>query len=151
MSESKVIPHEKLYQMESAIGAQSGSKVYHLDELPLLDSRHDGRQKKVIINAKMFNTQMLVDMLTYRPGGSSPLHYHQGTEHFFFVLGGRGRIEIEGESYELREGTIVWVAEGDKHKLYADEDSELRLLEFFSSGKHETVFLEQSCQWKPLS
>lgn len=151
MSESKAIPHEQLYQMVSTIGAPSGSKVYHLDELPLLDSRHDGRQKKVIINAKIFPTRMLVDVLTYRPGGHSPLHYHKGTEHFFFVLGGRGRIEIEGKEYPLKEGTVVWVAEGDKHKLYADPDSELRLLEFFSAGKHETVFLEQSCQWQPRS
>lgn len=147
MAKSEPIPHEKLYQMENTIGAPSGSKVYHLDELRLLDSPHDGRKKTVIINEKMVNTRMLVDILTYRPGATSPLHYHQGTEHFFFVFGGRGRIEIEGREYRLKEGTCVWLQDGDKHKLYSDPDSELRLLEFFSSGKHETVFLERGCQW----
>lgn len=148
MSESKSIPHEKLHQMESAIGVHRGSKVYHLEDLSRLDSRHDGRKKKVIINEKMVETQILVDVLTYEPDATSPLHYHKGTEHFFFVLGGRGHIEIEGTAYELKEGTVVWVAEGDRHKLYSKPDSELRLLEFFSSGKHETRFLEQGCQWE---
>ncbi|MFQ5851133.1 MAG: hypothetical protein ACE5JU_11175 [Candidatus Binatia bacterium] len=50
------------------------------------------------------------------------------TEDFFSVLGGRRRIEIEGKQYGL--------------------NSQLRLLEFFSWGRHETVFLEQGCECK---
>jgi mannose-6-phosphate isomerase-like protein (cupin superfamily) len=77
------------------------------------------------------------------------LHYHRGTEHFFFVLGGRGRIVINDREYPLRPHTVVWIAEGDVHKVYADPDSRLQFLEYFSKGRHETVFMEQACEWQP--
>src|SRR3989304_5203744 len=46
-------------------------------------------------------------------------------------------------------GRGVWIASGDAHKVYADADGALTFRESFSRGEHETVFLEQACEWRP--
>lgn len=144
-----VAHHDLAHAAVGVAGALTGSRVFHLDEVPRLGSEHDGRTKRVLLNTAMAGTDMLVDVLDYAPGGTSPLHYHRGTEHFFYVLEGRGRIVINGQEFALRPDTVVWIADGDIHKVYADPDAPLRFLEYFSKGRHETVFLEQACAWRP--
>ncbi len=150
VGEGSVIPHHKLFETEvgAAIEAR-GSKAFHLDDVPELVSVHDGRRKKVLFNSASTAADLRVDVVSVVPGGSSPLHYHRGTDHFFFILDGRGRIVIEDRSYPLRAGTVVWIADGDPHQVFADPESPLTFLEYFSRGQHETVFLGQGCEWRP--
>jgi quercetin dioxygenase-like cupin family protein len=149
MTEGKVVvPHEALAEAEAVVGRGSGSKVFHLEEVPVLASAHDGRRKQVLLNRTNTGAPLLVDVVRLPPGGSSPVHLHRGTEHFFYVLAGRGRIGIGQQLFPLRPGSVVWVAEGDVHQLLADADCELTLLEYFSQGRHETVFLGPACAWE---
>lgn len=150
--EDEGIPHHRLIDTDFGItSGPPGSRVIYLDDVPELKSEHDGRKKKVLLNTPVTGAELLVDILDYAPGGTSPLHYHRGTEHFFYVLDGRGRIVIKDKEYPLRAGTVVWIADGEVHKVYADPDEHLRFLEYFSRGHHETVFIEQACEWKPKS
>jgi quercetin dioxygenase-like cupin family protein len=147
--EGESIPHHRLIDAHVGIAAEpGGSVVFHLDDVPELSSQHDGRRKKVLLNAPITGKELLVDVLDYAPGGTSPLHYHRGTDHFFYVLDGRGRIVINDREYPLRPHTVVWIADGDAHKVFADPDSHLQFLEYFSRGHHETVFMEQACGWR---
>jgi len=144
------IPHHRLHDSDvGVIGRGVGSKVFHVDEITELVSRHDGRRKKILLNTTNTGSPLLVDIVSYAPGGTSPLHFHREIDHFFFVLGGRGRIVIEGRHHPLRAGCVVWIAAGDGHKVYADPDSPLTFLEYFSRGEHETVFVEPACEWRP--
>lgn len=142
------VPHEALADTEQVVGRGPGSKVFHLEEVPELVSVHDGRRKRVLLNHTNTGSSLLVDVVTVAPGSASPVHLHRGTEHFFLVLAGRGRIRIGDAEFPLRAGSVVWVAEGDIHQLLADPDSELTFLEYFSQGRHETVFLGPACTWR---
>ncbi len=146
----QVIPHRELF--EAAVGSGSlgaGSKVFHLDDVPELASVHDGRTKKILFNRANTGGGFLVDVVTVAPGSSSSQHYHQGTEHFFVILAGRGRIEIKGDSHPVQAGTVAWIANGDVHQVFADPEIPLTFLEYFSHGQHETVFLGPGCEWRP--
>ncbi len=147
MAES--IPHAQLFTATTGVvGRGAGSKVFHVDDIVELASTHDGRRKKILLNATNTGAGLLVDIVAYAPGGTSPLHSHRAIDHFFFVLSGRGRIEINGQAHPLRSGSVVWIAADDPHKVFADADSGLTFLEYFSRGEHETVFLEQGCEWR---
>jgi quercetin dioxygenase-like cupin family protein len=150
MPTEQTIPHAGLHDTEaSVVGEGAESKVFHFDDVPELASLHDGRRKRVLLNATNTGAELLVDVVTVAPGSSSPLHYHKGTEHFFFALDGRGRIVIRDQAHPLRRGSVVWIADGDLHQVFADPDSPLTFLEYFSRGRHETVFMGPSCEWKP--
>ncbi len=144
------VPHHRLFETTVGVmGQGTGSKLFNVDEIPELGSVHDGRQKKILLNATNTGSPLLVDLVSYAPGATSPLHFHRDIDHFFFVLDGRGRIVINGRENPLRAGSVVWIASGDTHKVYADADGALTFLEYFSRGEHETVFLEQACEWRP--
>jgi quercetin dioxygenase-like cupin family protein len=151
MAEQKTreIAHEGLAEAERVLGRGPGSKVFHLEDVPELVSVHDGRRKRVLLNSTNTGGELLVDVVTVAPGSSSPVHFQRGTEHFFYVLAGRGRIRIGDREFPLRAGSVAWVAEGDIHQLLADPDCELAFLEYFSRGRHETVFLGPACTWRP--
>lgn len=150
VSEAEVIPHHKLFEASAGTGAGgAGSKVFHLAEVPELSSLHDGRRKQVLLNRANTSAALLVDVVTVAAGSGSPRHYHKGTDHFFFILDGRGNLEIEGRSYPLQRGSVAWIADGDVHQVFADPASPLMFLEYFSRGDHETVFLGQACAWQP--
>jgi quercetin dioxygenase-like cupin family protein len=146
----QTVPHHGLHKTTvGVVGTGAGSKVFHLDEIAELSSEHDGRRKKLLLNNVNTGAALLVDVVSYAPGGTSPLHFHRAIDHFFFVLEGRGRIVINEKEHRLRAGSVVWIASEDVHKVYADPDSPLTFLEYFSRGEHETVFLEQACEWRP--
>ncbi len=150
VSDEGVIPHHKLFESPAGTGTSgTGSKVFQLDDVAELTSLHDGRRKQVLFNRANTSAELLVDVVTVAPGSSSPRHYHKGTDHFFFILDGVGRLEIDGRSHPLRRGSVAWIADGDIHQVFADPASHLTFLEYFSHGEHETVFLGQACEWQP--
>lgn len=86
--------------------------------------------------------------MTYAPDVGVAEHYHEGTAHFFYVLEGEGVIEIEGRELPLREGSVAWIGEEDRHRFYAREGEGMRVLEYFSNNDHEITFIDnESYTW----
>src|SRR5204863_2337319 len=48
------------------------------------------------------------------------LHYHQRTDELYYVIGGQGRMSLDGKEIELCEGVVVYVPRGVKHKAWGN-------------------------------
>jgi mannose-6-phosphate isomerase-like protein (cupin superfamily) len=48
-------------------------------------------------------------------------HYHRATTEVYYVLEGTGRIELDGEWQRIEPGTMVWIPNGVRHRLVADD------------------------------
>jgi mannose-6-phosphate isomerase-like protein (cupin superfamily) len=48
------------------------------------------------------------------------LHYHERTDEFYYILGGQGRMSLDGEEIELHEGVVVYVPRGVKHRAWGN-------------------------------
>ena len=48
------------------------------------------------------------------------LHYHERTDEIYHIIGGQGRMVLDGEEIELREGVVVYVPRGVKHRAWGD-------------------------------
>ncbi len=48
------------------------------------------------------------------------LHYHERTDEIYYVLGGQGRMRLDASEIELREGVVVYVPRGVKHKAWGN-------------------------------
>lgn len=158
MSESnEVIAHSDLSKSkldaENVATGGEGTAVYHESDVGEMDSLHDGRNKTVLVNRGLIPDagELLVDIVDYGPGVSCPVHYHEGTNHFFYILEGEGVLEVEEEEIELSQGSVAWIGEGDRHRLFAREGQSMRVFEYFSNGDHETVFEGEECSWAPDS
>jgi len=60
----------------------------------------------------------------YKEGGSSPYHFHKGTDanpdgpaHCYMTFKGRGIVEVGDESEEIEPGTLVYFPSGVPHRL----------------------------------
>jgi mannose-6-phosphate isomerase-like protein (cupin superfamily) len=55
-------------------------------------------------------------------GGSTQRHYHKEGEEFYYVLSGRGRMEIDGEVEAVGPGDAVLIPAGAWHEIIAEEE-----------------------------
>ena len=51
------------------------------------------------------------------PGGETERHYHRLSEEFYYVLEGKGFMEIEGETREVTVGDAILIPVGAWHQL----------------------------------
>lgn len=54
-------------------------------------------------------------------GGATERHYHRLSEEFYFILEGRGSMEIDGETREVGPGDAVLIPAGAWHTIRAAE------------------------------
>ncbi|HPZ40366.1 MAG TPA: cupin domain-containing protein [Candidatus Atribacteria bacterium] len=65
-------------------------------------------------------------MFYLKPGTNLGAHYHHQVEEAFFILEGRGFLRTDGGEVAVEKGCALHLAPGEKHDLYAPEDSFLR-------------------------
>jgi mannose-6-phosphate isomerase-like protein (cupin superfamily) len=53
------------------------------------------------------------------PGSSTQRHYHRRSEEFYYLLEGRGMMEIDGEQTEVASGDAILIPAGAWHQIRA--------------------------------
>jgi quercetin dioxygenase-like cupin family protein len=86
-------------------------------------------------------TSSEVFMVELAPGEAPPLHHHDDTEQVFYILQGRGRLEIgrDGQQYPVEPGHVVRIPPGTFHRIICQGDTSLRYLavDCFPAGRPE--------------
>lgn len=54
-------------------------------------------------------------------GSATQRHYHRLAEEFYFILEGRGTMEIDGETRAVGPGDAILIPPGARHTIVADE------------------------------
>jgi uncharacterized cupin superfamily protein len=84
---------------------------------------------KVFVKDLLGLTGMEASLTRMAPGESVPYrHQHRTHEELYVVLGGRGEMQIDGQTFALAEGAVVRVATGGVRAIRAAPDQELRFL-----------------------
>lgn len=55
-------------------------------------------------------------------GSEGDYHAHDTIEQVYYFLGGKGRMKIDEEMYEVREGDAVHIPPQVKHQIFNDGD-----------------------------
>jgi mannose-6-phosphate isomerase-like protein (cupin superfamily) len=66
--------------------------------------------------------------IRHPPGTASQEHYHTEAEEAYFVLEGKGKISIDGETGDIGPGDVVAIAPGQRHKVWQEGQGDLVLL-----------------------
>lgn len=75
-------------------------------------------------------------------GRSTQRHFHRSSEEFYFILSGRGTMEVEGMERPVGEGDAILIPPGSWHRITAVET--LRFLCCCAPPyAHEDTFLEE--------
>lgn len=65
---------------------------------------------------------------TLPASGSTQRHYHRLSEEFYFILEGRGTMEIDGDSCEVGPGDAILIPPGAWHQIRSADEASLRFL-----------------------
>ena len=92
--------------------------IFHQDDLPKLVAVVPGRERTFFVNKELTNIDdMLAGVMEYKAYGSSPYHYHEICEHFYFIMEGRGTVETEEGVRPVGPGDMVFIPAEAKHRL----------------------------------
>jgi len=58
---------------------------------------------------------------TLAAGAATDRHYHRLSEEFYYLLGGRGLMELNGEEREVGPGDVILIPAGAWHQIRALE------------------------------
>ena len=115
--------------------------IFHQDELPKLVSVTPGRERIFFASPELTGMDdMLAGIMRYQKGASSPFHYHENCEHFYFIIEGVGTVETPEGVREVRSGDMIFFEAEDKHRLRAIEP--LFYFEFQAPNRFKTTILE---------
>ncbi len=80
-----------------------------------------------------------VFVVVIEPGEASPLHVHHDTEQIFYVLDGKGSVQIDdsSERYPIKPGDVARIPPHALHRTFCDSAKPLRYLsvDCFVGGK----------------
>ena len=81
---------------------------------------------KVFLKGLLGLSGMEASVTTLPKGAAIPfLHRHRAHEELYLFTGGRGQMQVDGETIEVREGSVVRVAPGGARGIRAAPDAEL--------------------------
>ena len=80
---------------------------------------------------------------TLEGGQATARHYHAASEEFYYVLEGRGEMEIDGELAAVVPGDAILIPPGARHRIRCEGDGPLRFLCCCAPAyRHEDTFFD---------
>ena len=115
--------------------------IFHEDELPRLISVTPGRERIFFVSKELSGVDaMLAGVMHYKKGASSPYHYHENCEHFYFMIDGAATVETPEGVRNVKGGDMVFIPAEEKHRLRATEP--LFYFEFQAPNRFKTTILD---------
>jgi len=115
--------------------------LFHQDELPKLVSVTPGRERVFFVSKELAGTDdMLAGIMRYRKGASSPYHFHENCEHFYFMIDGTATVETPEGVKNVKSGDMIFIPAEEKHRLRATES--LFYFEFQAPNRFKTTILD---------
>lgn len=99
------------------------------------------------IHHQLFMVQFVPSQLD---GFSGSAHFH-AFEEAYFVVSGRGLVELEGERFEAGPGDLAWSGTGAMHAWTAVGDEPLRFIELMVPRPPYTDMLFSEQTWRTLA
>ncbi len=67
-------------------------------------------------------------------------HSHEINEEILFFFEGQGRVEVDGESHDVKPGTTVFAGRRVEHKIINESDAPLKMMWVLMPGGLEDFF-----------
>jgi quercetin dioxygenase-like cupin family protein len=117
---------------------------------PVLHSKHDARRRIYVATPELFASAVIkAEIIFYPPATSGSNHFHEGAEHFKYVLKGSGTGYANDVGYAMRAGDVIWHARGERHYSVTTPGETMEFIEFFVPGKFGTTWVvpERGTVW----
>jgi len=106
--------------------------IIHESEVPEVE--HPGRFMRWLANADSLPAKKLsVCVIRVMPGETvRPAHSHPNSEELIYIISGSGKVMIENEVGDVKEGSAILFEQGKIHMLRNTGNSEMKVICFFA-------------------
>ena len=134
----------------------SGEALGHFDvsQIPSMEDRPppeapglEGVSLNWLIDEKLGARHHRMALIEYQPGVGIGLHDHAFEEGYFY-LSGEAEATLDGESYHVRAGDVVWTGVGCVHSFKNESQKPVRWLETFSPQPPAENAFRFIAQWE---
>jgi mannose-6-phosphate isomerase-like protein (cupin superfamily) len=118
-------------------------EVRNLDEAEPFTTK-DGSTIRELIGlptSTLVRNQSLAEA-TLEPGQATTRHFHRASEEIYFLLGGGGVLEVDGDSREVGPGDAVLIPAGARHTLRAGAEGARLLCCCAPPYRHDDTFFD---------
>jgi len=98
--------------------------IIAIDDIEARTVPGGGKIKRVIGSESARNMALAIGI--FQPGEGLVLHDHPKEEEFYYILCGKGTVTIGEEEREVKEGNVLYVPMGVKHRIVNTGSEELR-------------------------
>jgi len=100
--------------------------IHYLDQKAeaVTEAGAQGLMIRTVIGEEDGAPNFYMRVLTFDAGGKSPRHSHPW-EHETFVLRGKGALEVDGRTVNLKPGDVAYVPPNALHQIQATEALEM--------------------------
>lgn len=92
---------------------------------------YEGVKMKVIRSEEKDSTQSTIAWVLVKEGAGVPEHIHKESDDYLYILDGKAKMKVDGEVYEVEEGTKITVPKQTKHEIF-DVEEDLYIYDVFS-------------------
>jgi len=97
------------------------------------DTKQNDNFRKVLYTGK--NSQLV--LMSLKPGEDIGEEVHKDTDQFFRVDAGSGKVVINGNESEIKNGSAIVIPQGAKHNVINTGKEDLKLYSIYSPPHHE--------------
>jgi quercetin dioxygenase-like cupin family protein len=131
-----------------------GIRIVDRSREPVLQSEHDGRTRVYVTTPGLSETTAIkAEIISYPAGAAAPEHYHDGAEHFQYVISGAGTAVLNGIEQPLVAGDVLYHYPKEWHYFFTDPAASetFVFVELFIPGHCETIWSKDAnvCAWLP--
>ena len=96
-------------------------EIRALSEQPPFTTKDGSAIRSILDSANAPVENQSLAEATIPAGGATQRHWHRDSEEFYFLLEGRGTMEIDGETREVGPGDAILIPAGAWHQITAVE------------------------------
>ena len=105
---------------------------------PTIAAEHPNRWKLLITGERGPSSGLVTGIAECPTGMSLPLHHHE-PEETYYVISGRGHIEIDGHAAEIGPGSAVYIPSNAKHAVYCTSSEPLVFVFSFACDRFDQI------------
>lgn len=89
-----------------------------------------------VLRDNKFLNNLVVSSTFLKPKQSTRGHTHAGQEEVYFFVDGAGRMELDGEIFDVRKGDVVLIPDGAFHRVHNPNDNPLYFVCVFDGKRN---------------
>jgi mannose-6-phosphate isomerase-like protein (cupin superfamily) len=102
--------------------------VRNIDEVPAFTTKDGSEIRELLAHRNSLIRNQSLAEARLPAGGVTAAHYHPRTEEIYYILSGRGRMEIDGCARDVGPGDAIAIPPGAHHQIRNIGPDTLRFL-----------------------